>query len=316
MVRKIKKEDGFTLVELSISLIILGILFSVGLVIITGLLRQKTERSTFEKMERVADAITLYAQQNFRVPCPANPIAPVTGVEQALGVNGACTGVNVSGIVPFADLGLSEKDAKDHFGNFLTYRVSPSAANFIPGNFDVNQWCMTRPLWHIDTNFDGVTDTYVNPEKARFCCGSNIANFDPAQDIIMNGPNGPLTDIMRDDPGGANPPGVAVSGAYITMANNPPGIGPLTNTFVPIFPAYVLISHGENGFGALPNNPAPATAQEIENADGDRNFFVTDRISPVIGTTTLFRQQIDDIVFWETPAQVMTRLGEVSCTRP
>ena len=58
---------------------------------------------------------------------------------------------------------------------------------------------------------------------------------------------------------------------------------------------------------------------EAENADGDITFFAPDRMAnnpTAAGEQSLFRPDIDDIVFWQTPFQVLGRVGGVSCSSP
>jgi hypothetical protein len=137
-------------------------------------------------------------------------------------------------------------------------------------------------------------------------------------DIVLLGPQGPLTDIARTegDEGGQ-------ASEYITDAVSPPDLNVLTDTRRPIYTAYVLVSHGQNGLGAPlqgGGSIAGAAAPEDENADGDQTFYITDRLTPAqptgTGSQALFRNQIDDIVYWQTQAQVLGRLGDMSCTKP
>lgn len=107
--------------------------FFVGLsLFMTSTLRKGETREfygdsrTENKMERVQKALAAYSHRNYRIPCPADPsVDPATaafGVERA-----ACDTVatDMTGVLPFRTLGLTELDARDSWGNYYTYSVSP-----------------------------------------------------------------------------------------------------------------------------------------------------------------------------------------------
>ncbi len=360
-----QKEKGFTLIELAIAMVIVALLVSFATVAFSGLLRRGFEDKTFDGMEIVADAIAVYAQRHMRVPCPADPTGVAGGSTEPFGaergsgaagnVFGTCrTIADAEGIIPFATLGLPQKLAKDRFGNFITYRVSVSSAEepVISSARPINNWCMTRPYWNVfyDDNFDGSNDAsdnngnldagetrYPNLAKAAFCCGTWGAGGlpDVSGDVQIQGSFGALPNLSRlvNDAVTGTAIGATVDEyrdstaappTYAELAN-PVGGGGIDFSVPPMFPAYILVSHGQNGAGAYDSqsgvrpSTAGMTAQEIENVDSDVNYFASDRTSPVNpggANPTLFRPDIDDIVFWEMPSQVLGRIGGVSCTRP
>ena len=330
----IKKQSGFTLFEMAIALVIVGLLMAFAAVGFSGILRSGYEKKTFSDMEIVADAISMYAQRHMRIPCPADPTKIVfgdesttedAGVERGSNSNafdfGTCTtNADQVGALPYVTLGLPKRYAYDRFGNLLTYRVSETSA-LAPVTAvarQINQWCMTRPNWLRDADNDG-NDEYMSLAKAAFCCGTFGASG-PAEDVAINGPFGEFTDISRAAAGSGGAGAEYIDPATLTA----PAITDLIGTQPPVFPAYVIVSHGQNGFGAYGSGGVRATAglnaEELENADDDRRFFTSDRLSGFVpsgsGGTDLFRDNIDDIVFWETPAQILGRLGGVSCSRP
>lgn len=69
--------------------------------------------------------------------------------------------------------------------------------------------------------------------------------------------------------------------------------------------SYVLVSHGENGFGAyIPGggiNPAPSSALELENTSANFSFVTTDRNDS--GT-----RQFDDILVWQSAQEILAEL--------
>ncbi len=360
MNKEIEKQKGFTLVEMAIGMVIIGLLVSFAAVAFSSILNRNAEKKTFENMEVIADAISIYAQKHMRVPCPADPtgVAGATANGEPFGaeirsggagsVSGLCNTIaDAEGIIPFATLGIPQNLVKDKFGNYITYRVSVTSAlrPSVAAGFPINSWCMTRPYWNqwFDDNYDGVLDAtdndnnidageefYVSRVKAAFCCGTwgAGATAGVAGDVDIQGSfNASLPNLSR---------GVGTGGdvlEYRTAVNAPPTRAELINpgiagfadsTVPPLFPAYVLVSHGQNGDGAFSSetgirNIAGIANPELENVNNDVTFFAPDRLAstaPGAGFTSLFRVNIDDIVFWATPSQVMGRIGGVSCSAP
>ncbi len=67
----------------------------------------------------------------------------------------------------------------------------------------------------------------------------------------------------------------------------------------------IIVSHGKNGLGAFnragTTNPAPTSADEIENQNGDNNF-VSHALSNVAGN------EFDDLVVWISPYLLFNRM--------
>lgn len=352
MNNKIKQNSGFTLIEIAISMFILSFILGMGLLVTTHFLNKISEEYAIEKIEKIADSISIYVQRNTRVPCPADPDSSTAvepfGTEYGSGATGTdlgnCIASNKVGIIPFSTLGLSEEDVTDPWGNYFTYRVSPTstltAADVATGDYFISNWCMFAPVWAYDTdelNTGSYVEDYYNYHKGAFCCGTNDSaasgNTEPSMDIELRGSRDEiLFSLNRTENGyGGN------ISEYVDTTTLPlPPIMPtdtvptntfLQDTYAPRFPAYVIVSHGLNDHGAygrlgtVSGKPALSAAEE-ENADGDNDFYVSDRLSPINGDDivgggiNLFKQEMDDIVFWQTPAQAMTRVGRSTCTRP
>lgn len=120
-----KKKSGFTLVEMAVVLVVIGLLMA-GLL---GTLRSQTEsrrlQETQTAMTEIRDALVAFTLQNRHLPCPANPAlatgAATAGREDRNLATGQCN--RLSGVVPWSDLGVKELDA---WGRRYTYRVSDS----------------------------------------------------------------------------------------------------------------------------------------------------------------------------------------------
>lgn len=130
------KQNGFTLVELSIVLIIMGLLLSAIIGVSNAQIQQARISATKQKEELIRLSIINYITRNNRLPCPAVPTiaqgAVGYGVEAANA--GTCTGTAVNGavstgIVPWTSLGVSDENATDGYYNRFTYQVTLTATN-------------------------------------------------------------------------------------------------------------------------------------------------------------------------------------------
>ena len=130
------KQNGFTLVELSIVLIIMGLLLSAIIGVGNAQIQQARISATKQKEDLIRLALINDITRNNRLPCPAVPTiaqgAVGYGVEAATA--GACTGTVINGavstgIVPWTSLGVSDENAIDGYYNRFTYQVTLTATN-------------------------------------------------------------------------------------------------------------------------------------------------------------------------------------------
>lgn len=167
MVPQYKNKNGFTLIEISIVLTIIGILLAAIITPYKIYTAEKARKTTVSNIELVNTAITNFLVQNGRYPCPApltaGPGDPLYGVETTCDpddpaypsysygecVDGLCfeisekgtvdinpspgettlvDGVVRRGSIPFRSLGLAELETIDGFNARLQYAVSENLA--------------------------------------------------------------------------------------------------------------------------------------------------------------------------------------------
>jgi len=116
---------GFTLVELAIVLIIVGLLIGGTTVMIGSVQDSANTKETQRRLVQAHDALLGFAAGNGRLPCPA--AAPnAGGTESPSNGSGACTAA-LNGYLPGTTLGLSPTDEQGYFvdawGNRVRYSV-------------------------------------------------------------------------------------------------------------------------------------------------------------------------------------------------
>lgn len=123
---------GFTLIEMAIVLVVIGLLLSGGLLSVAPILESSRVKDTKSKLDDIESALLVYAIQNNCLPCPATATTAIGGANvgqslpQPLDANncstGACT--NARGVVPWITLGLSEADVTDAWGMRISYAIT------------------------------------------------------------------------------------------------------------------------------------------------------------------------------------------------
>lgn len=128
--RTVRCHSGFTLVELAVVLLILGLLLGGLLVPLGTQLDQQSIKETQRKLDEIKEALIGFALVNGRLPCPADGATPSggagSGEESYNSTTGQCD--ITDGVAPWATLALPETDA---WGRRFTYRVHPQWADQI-----------------------------------------------------------------------------------------------------------------------------------------------------------------------------------------
>ena len=146
-----KSFAGFTLVEMAIVLMIVGLLLGGLIPTISGQMERQHINETRKQMDEIQQALIGFAIINGRLPCPAkatlatglasageeattgNTCACVAGGGNTVADTSAipCTGPTVTGVLPWVTLGIKETDAWERR---YTYRVTRHFADQIAAN--------------------------------------------------------------------------------------------------------------------------------------------------------------------------------------
>lgn len=143
-------KQGFTLVEMSIVLIIMSVVVGSGFALATRMNEREKEDVTLARLDAIEKALLDYRKANDRLPCPAdgtvNPDNANYGIEAAN--SGSCDGGTpaanftaathatktvytdttvVGGTVPIVTLGLPKEYGIDGWGNKFSYHIDARA---------------------------------------------------------------------------------------------------------------------------------------------------------------------------------------------
>lgn len=124
-------DQGFTLVELAIVLIIIAFLTGGLLMGITAQRATADNADVQRQLDNIREALIGFAMSNGRLPCPANPA--LTSADASVGTedrpDASSTCNRTYGVVPWVTLGLPEVDP---WGRRFTYFASSSFSGPVP----------------------------------------------------------------------------------------------------------------------------------------------------------------------------------------
>ncbi|MFK5969637.1 MAG: prepilin-type N-terminal cleavage/methylation domain-containing protein [Candidatus Marithrix sp.] len=172
-----KTSPGFTLVEMSIVLIIIGFLIGGMFAPLSMQMNQQKIRDTKKTLETIKEALMGYAILNDRLPCPAkcykykdeNSICfGGTFVNKYVGKEDDTdtTFCEQEGYLPWVDLGVSQYDA---WGNIFRYRLDNSYDTSLTSS-DTSSGLKIRNI-----NSNHLTNETVNSNVIAiiYSCGKN-----------------------------------------------------------------------------------------------------------------------------------------------
>ncbi len=129
--RHIQSSRGFTLIEMAIVLVILGLLLG-GLMMPLSSQRDVSQRHTTERqLQEIRNALIGFAQANNRLPCPATTAG--NGVE--VSAAGNCTAPGSTSYVPYQVLGIQGSIIGGNLVDVWQQPIRYRLANPAPGTW-------------------------------------------------------------------------------------------------------------------------------------------------------------------------------------
>jgi prepilin-type N-terminal cleavage/methylation domain-containing protein len=131
---KLTAHQGFSLVELSIVLIIIGLIVGASVTIWRSSIDSTRLSATKTNLDNIKNSVIYFAIANGRLPCPDSTIPPNnTGQSNPVGA-GICAGcANPPCWVPYQTLQLQLPGGKDSFSNVFRYDISYDTAGGAQG---------------------------------------------------------------------------------------------------------------------------------------------------------------------------------------
>ena len=276
------RTRGFTLVELTVVLVILALLASTLIGMSSALINIQRAETTRAKLKAIDAALVSFVAINKRLPCPANG-GLMTGVELVgADQDEPCGASQAGGVVPWTALGLSASDIEDGWGTRITYRLDPYLARTAAMDMSLCDPAGTA------TTLPKTGNPSRNTCGTSGSCSSSTLNLcvTPSQFLDLKGIQ------IRDS--------VAPAGTILMD----PALTPSTGA------AYILISHGENRSGGYSSDGvllSATTAVEGDNetqnrADTVQPFYVD---APQVYSTDSTR--FDDFVLRPSIISVIQR---------
>ena len=271
---------GFTLLELSIVLLITSVLLGATLTIMTNKTDSDNIKETERRMDVIEKAIAAYVAtnniqtiphyNNQAIPCPDSSLSAVTTATFGIGVGNASWSGNCDSIGFNGSPGPAENDPlHEDMGGVPTKTLQ------IPDEYAFDAW--------------GNRILYVMDERCHASINWNIeASASPAPPDM---------------------PGTPCSGLFTIV--NTADVGSEIKTTEAI---YVLISHGKNGYGAYSysGTQIPNPGSDIDELQNNRlqsgaccTFAPNNGVYVQKAATTTF----DDIVHYKTREQVIKESG-------
>ncbi|PWW47685.1 type II secretion system protein [Melaminivora alkalimesophila] len=302
-----RHSGGFTLVEMALVLLIIGLLAFVFLPPSLAMLDLMRRKDTREKMQALQQALVRFVVLNQRLPCPADGSLGVdqtlSGVEQRMNAAGPTQGrcFNAAmdkGVVPWRSLGLDSALATDSWGNLITYRVWAQAFSGVQSTVE------TGLTW------SGALDmSQCDPSGGTPPSGPGLAMPGHRCQVVGNSASAPLT-FLAIKPGAmpGSPEWRQMRGFGIcrdvpcprSIQSDPPGANEVARRVDGNGAAYVLISHGGNRYGAynvsgtLINAASGPGPREGVNANGRSMNWSGPTANPNVDVTFYIDAEYDE----------------------
>ena len=261
-------QAGFTLVELTMVLVIVALLLGGVMAMVSAQTEQRKWNDTQTQLEAARDTLLGYAIANGRLPCPANSNS--AGAEVRVAATGVCGTVG------------NEQDYYGGVASGVTYGLLPAVTL---GYQPVDSQGFALDAWSNRIR-------YAVSRATTPATGTPSANFTNAATLKANGVSVLPNDLV-----------VCASSTGILPGNAPPSCGATTNSVTSQNTVVaVLYSPGKNGKDSITLG-ADEAANENRSATNDA-VFISHTPAPSAATGGEF----DDQVLWLSVGTLYSKL--------
>jgi len=273
-------QRGFSLVEIAVVLVIVGLALGAGITLLSKQLEAKNVSDTQARIKESSEAITAFASVNRRLPCPASIVSvgqeqwcpnatgacglPLITAPAAPPLHGRCANPN-NGFVPSRTLGLGEQGnagvTVDAWAGSLRYAISQNIYAG-PGNAPVSVNC--GGTCYPFTQADGIRNAYY------------------LNGVQLVPPAGPPVGLLR----------VCVTATGITATTCGPAVNQLSQV------GFIVWSTSRNGVAG------GVGLDEAANLNNDVVYISHPRAEQGAANG-----EFDDILLWLTNAAVIDRMA-------
>lgn len=208
-------QAGYTLIELAISLMIVGLLIAPAALIYSNYRKNTAYQETYQNVQAVVDLLQNFKNSYGYYPCPGGlDVAPssilygssqdclngpIGGLAPGNCINGVCAeqsirptmGNIIVGAVPFRVLQMNEKQAYDGYGSRLVYAVTASMTSL--NTFDQSKGGISvhggngRSLTEVDGNASYVVLS-MGPDRKGAYSAEGVLQ-EPCDNTMLEGAN-------------------------------------------------------------------------------------------------------------------------------
>lgn len=195
-----KTQSGFSLVEMAVVLVILGLVLTTLFAPLAAQRDIKNIIGTQASLNQIKDAINGFAILNGRLPCPAKVIADPSNASYGLEDTTLC---GQEGLLPWKTLGVPETDewgahrtsSVDTWIGYWKYRVDTNYTT--TALFNTNMMASVPAFANSflikDTAGNDVTSSVVGTEKPI------IVVYSTGKDLVANGQNASIDSTFESD---------------------------------------------------------------------------------------------------------------------
>jgi prepilin-type N-terminal cleavage/methylation domain-containing protein len=287
-----KRDRGFTLVEVAVVLVILALITAMWTGVVRGITALQRASSTQTKLDTATEALTSFVRAYGRLPCPADGSLDASDAQagrERRDANGDCSNLQRFGVVPWLSMGLTEDAVIDGYGARLMYRVAPG---------------LTRQL---SMRMEGCDPAGTGPAQT-----APVSRPPPGAGLIPEtmgfGPppnQACVYTCVKADPLTCTSVVNVLAGRGLEVRN---GAGVPQTTAA----AYVLLSHGENRAGGYAASTGLILAAVGATGPGEAQNAASAPLAPFYTDTaidTTPADYFDDIVRRPTVLAVVTKAG-------